>query len=316
MQNDNDLTNRLRDRLLNALHVGSLRPGDRLPSIRRVAQETSVDHRAVASAYRTLEVEGLVEIRGRSGVYVADQDQTGSDLMAETAHWLAGVLADAWKRQIRVTEVHELIRRCTVSARLTVACVESNVDQMTAYRTELEELFGLETRPVYASAEAEQDGESALLQGEIEGADLVFTSHYHARAVLRAAQPLDKPVVVVSLHPEMAEAVARQMDTGEMVLVTAEPEFGERLRAMYAERLPHPDRVRVLLAERDREAIAALDRSRPILLTRAARARLDGLPLPPTLPHSPTLSPTTARELAQVIIRLNMQAGRGAGATA
>lgn len=313
MQNENDLTTRLRDRLLNALHVGSLHPGDRLPSIRRVAEETSVDHRVVASAYRTLEAEGLVEIRGRSGVYVADQERLGGDLLAETAHWLAGVLADAWKRQIPITGLHELVRRCTVSIRLRVACVESNADQMTAYCAEMEELFGLEALPVYVPADADPAVEAPRLRERIRGADLVFTSRFHARLVTRAVQPLGTPVVVVKLHPDLVESVARRLDHEDLVVVAAEAEFGERIRAMYAGRVRDPDRIRVLLAGRDREAVRRLDPTRTILLTRAARARLPGVPLPPFLAHSPTLSPATARELSQVIIRLNMRADGRAG---
>jgi DNA-binding transcriptional regulator YhcF (GntR family) len=77
METDNELSDRLRDRILNALHLGTLRPGDRLPSIRTLWREMGVDHRVVAQAYRSLEAEGLVEVRGRSGVSVAPQDQLG-----------------------------------------------------------------------------------------------------------------------------------------------------------------------------------------------------------------------------------------------
>ena len=126
MDREQDLTDRLRDRLLNALHVGRIRPGDRLPSIREVARDTGEDHRAVAASYRVLQEEGLVEVRGRSGVYVAQQERLGGELLAETARWLAGVMTDAWRRQIPLAELHDLLRRCTAQTRLRVACVESN----------------------------------------------------------------------------------------------------------------------------------------------------------------------------------------------
>jgi DNA-binding transcriptional regulator YhcF (GntR family) len=143
------LSDRLRDRILNALHLGLLRPGDRLPSIRTLWREMGVDHRVVAQAYRTLEAEGLVEVRGRSGVYLAPQDQFGGELLAETARWLAGVLVEAWKRRLdhrRRPRADPPLHQQT--ATLRCACVESNEDQMTAYTAELAEQFGLDPDPV------------------------------------------------------------------------------------------------------------------------------------------------------------------------
>ena len=36
-----------------------------------------MDHRAILAAYRTLASEGLVEVRERGGVYVAERDGSG-----------------------------------------------------------------------------------------------------------------------------------------------------------------------------------------------------------------------------------------------
>jgi len=311
---EQELTGRLRDRLLNALHVGRIRPGDRLPSIREVSRETGADHRAVAAAYRVLQEEGLVEVRGRSGVYVAQQERLGGELLAETARWLAGVMTDAWRRQIPLTELHDLLRRCT-RTQLRVACVESNVDQMTAYCAELSELFGLESHPVYlSSGGAEQPEETARLAAELARADLVVTTRFHAARVQRAALPAGKPVVVVTVHPQIVEAIRREMDRGELVVVSADPEFGERIRAMHGAAADGDGgRIR-LVAAADRDGVEGIPPERTVLLTLAARTSLGAARLPRAIPHSPTFSPQTARELAEAIIRLNLRAERLAGA--
>ena len=85
-------TRRLRDRILSGLHLGHLQPGDRLPSIRQVAAESGEDARAISRAYRQLEAEGLVEIRTRSGIYVAPQAHLGGDVLEESAQWVALVV--------------------------------------------------------------------------------------------------------------------------------------------------------------------------------------------------------------------------------
>ncbi len=52
---------------------GTLRPGDRLPSIRRMSAEWSVSMPTVVRAYRLLEARRFVQARARSGIYVAQQ---------------------------------------------------------------------------------------------------------------------------------------------------------------------------------------------------------------------------------------------------
>ena len=51
---------------------GDLVPGDRLPSVRALAEEALVNPNTVGKAYRELEVLGVVEGRNGSGVYVRE----------------------------------------------------------------------------------------------------------------------------------------------------------------------------------------------------------------------------------------------------
>ncbi|MBW3570055.1 MAG: GntR family transcriptional regulator [Gemmatimonadetes bacterium] len=313
MDQETALSDKLRDRILSALHLGLLQPGDRLPSIRTLWREMGVDHRVVAQAYRALEDEGLVEVRGRSGVYLAPQDQLGGEVLAETARWMAGVLVEGWKRRMTLAEIPELIRRCTSTVRLRCACVESNVDQMTAYCVELEEQFGLEAVPVYISPvplpRPDRSVEFRAVEQAIRATDLVVTTSYHSRLVRKAAENVEVPAVTLTVNSEVVETVQRQIRSGGVTLVCVDPEFGNRLRAMYADATEGADQIRVVLAG-DTEALQSLSRDDAVIVTRAARNRLgDELDLPPLLlPHSPTFSAHTARELLQLIIRLNLAA--------
>jgi GntR family transcriptional regulator len=53
-----------------ALRLGRLEPGDRLPTVREVAAAVAVNPNTVLKAYRELEHEGLVEGRHGQGTYV------------------------------------------------------------------------------------------------------------------------------------------------------------------------------------------------------------------------------------------------------
>ncbi|MEV0009783.1 GntR family transcriptional regulator [Streptomyces sp. NPDC051840] len=53
-----------------ALRLGLLVPGDRLPTARAVVEATALNPNTVLKAYRELESQGLVETRRRHGTFV------------------------------------------------------------------------------------------------------------------------------------------------------------------------------------------------------------------------------------------------------
>ena len=65
-----NLYERISGRLEEAMKVGALRPGDRLPSVRRLSERERVSVSTVLQAYLTLEARGLIEARPQSGHYV------------------------------------------------------------------------------------------------------------------------------------------------------------------------------------------------------------------------------------------------------
>ncbi|MFE5113567.1 GntR family transcriptional regulator [Streptomyces sp. NPDC056663] len=78
-----------------ALRLGLLEPGDRLPTAREVVEATAINPNTVLKAYRELEREGLVQARRGLGTFV--QKSLGA---AATQSPLADELAD-WMRRAR-----------------------------------------------------------------------------------------------------------------------------------------------------------------------------------------------------------------------
>ncbi|MEW1842949.1 GntR family transcriptional regulator [Nonomuraea angiospora] len=66
-----------------ALRLGTLRPGDQLPTAREVVESLAINPNTVLKAYRELERDGLVEGRPGMGTFVL-QSVTGSTLVAHT----------------------------------------------------------------------------------------------------------------------------------------------------------------------------------------------------------------------------------------
>lgn len=80
--------------------AGRLRPGDRLPTIRTLADELDVAPNTIARAYRELIITGICAAAGRRGTFVADAPPVAhdvaqrSELLAEAARGFVGSVRD------------------------------------------------------------------------------------------------------------------------------------------------------------------------------------------------------------------------------
>ena len=76
-----------------ALRLGLLMPGDRLPTARQVVEQTAINPNTVLKAYRELEREGLVEPRPGAGTFVRQslvraEITAGGELRDELDVWM------------------------------------------------------------------------------------------------------------------------------------------------------------------------------------------------------------------------------------
>ncbi len=92
---------------------GRLTPGDKLPPVRKLAEQLLINPNTVARAYRELETAGVLNTRQGSGVFVAEgvsplarREQTR--ILRERIDML---LAEARQMDIGVTDVIELIKQ-------------------------------------------------------------------------------------------------------------------------------------------------------------------------------------------------------------
>lgn len=65
-----NLYEQIADRFGELIRQGTLQPGDRLPSVRKLHQQLSVSISTISEAYRLLEDRGLITARPQSGYYV------------------------------------------------------------------------------------------------------------------------------------------------------------------------------------------------------------------------------------------------------
>lgn len=79
------------DQVRNAIHLGILQPGDRLPTVRDVVKQITINPNTVHRAYLELELQGLTEGRTGSGTYIR---QSLSEISYEQPRLLSQL--EAW----------------------------------------------------------------------------------------------------------------------------------------------------------------------------------------------------------------------------
>ncbi len=68
------------DQVKTAMATGSLQAGERLPTVRQLAVDLSINPNTVSRAYTELELTGLVETQMGSGTFVGHQEVRMDDL--------------------------------------------------------------------------------------------------------------------------------------------------------------------------------------------------------------------------------------------
>src|SRR5919109_3370175 len=208
-----EITGTIRQRIVSGLHLGTLAHGDRLPSTRELADTLDVTPRTVMAAYRDLEHEGLVELRPRSGIYIAASPASGGGMLPQLAGWVVEVLVQGLTRNVPPIEFPERVRRCLETLHLRAICIAGNYDQLHSLCTELRTDFGLDTSGVELDMLSRPDDDTQLA---LRRADLLVTIALHATEVQRHARELGKPWIVVSLRPDLMSEVTRLLTKGPM----------------------------------------------------------------------------------------------------
>lgn len=102
-----------------AVAGGTLRPGDRLPSVRELAVELALNPNTVAKAYQELERDGVIETPRGRGSFVADRNH-GLPTAARLEKLRPAVerlVAEAYHLGVPDEDVQRMVQRLLQEAR-------------------------------------------------------------------------------------------------------------------------------------------------------------------------------------------------------
>ncbi|HET9985226.1 MAG TPA: GntR family transcriptional regulator [Longimicrobiales bacterium] len=206
------ILDRLRERMVSGRFLGHWRPGDRLPSIREIAEAESVDRKTAAAAYRRLEEEGLVRVRARSGVYLSPPGgaQPVGPLERLYRRWLENTYDGAAALGLDTRSILRLVTAMAEVERMRLPVVECDWPQAEAVAVELRERLGVRATPCVL--EELHPSDPLLLE-----APLLVTTPYHA-AELALLSP-NRLIVETTLAPDLVRQLARRAAQGPVTIL-------------------------------------------------------------------------------------------------
>ncbi|MGI8496650.1 MAG: GntR family transcriptional regulator [Gemmatimonadaceae bacterium] len=291
------LVNAIRDRIRGSLQVGAINPGERLPSTRVLATELRADPRVIAAAYRELEKEGLVALRPRSGVYLADADAAPGPTERSVAEWIGDVMCEGVLRGIPANRLSDLLLQATGEP-IAVVAIATTADQTAGIVHELRHDYGLNARGVLAETVSPRTEPPRL----IERARLLLTTDGNGPWVTRWAERLGKSCIVATLRPDLPHAEWLLAMRSSVYVVAVDPRF-LRIVRNFLKDVEGAENLHLLTAD-DRDAIRAIPRDAATYVTQAARDRLGRTQLPGrVIPNTRIFAPDCVRAIAGFVAR-------------
>lgn len=272
------LVQQAREQIVSALHLGRLKAGERLPSVRSLSRTWGIDPKTAFRIYHALAEEGYVRLRPGSGAYL----QEVAPSLLDQAHALA--LMRLVRKHITLAEELDIdsLRYMDLVSRYAgrgqageeprdrIAFIECNREQADVIAQEL-------------SRRARTSAQGLLLEGLVGGdrraiavaatCRYLVTTDFHFAELDPIAHRLGKRLLCVRLDPRIIENMLALAARGTLGMIVSDASFLPAFRRSLI-RLGHDPQ-----AARRIEAVEASD----TVKLRALVARVDALYVSPLI---------------------------------
>jgi GntR family transcriptional regulator len=264
----------LKDILKTLIQSGDLREG-RIPPVRQLAREYGVSINTALRAYESLRREGLVAGAVGRGTFVTTtgemQRRNRQGLLRRVVeHALEEALALACSIEEFSEAVSELVaEKRELLRKVRLAFIECNIEQLLYFTDHLDLDPHIHRIPVLLGDL--QAAKKETLEA-LASSDIVVTSFYHIEEVRGRLASLGKPIVGISLEPEMGTIIriAKIPKESTVGLVTTSEDFRAIIREILASLGLRFARI-LETTSRDREEVRELARQCGALLVSPQR---------------------------------------------
>jgi GntR family transcriptional regulator len=254
------VVDRLRERIVSGVYLGFWHPGERLPSIRAIAESENVDRKTVAAAYRRLENEGLVKVHARSGVYLRANRFPDAAGPLERLHrrWLETTYERAGALGLDSRIILRLITAVAEVERQVIPVIECDSAQTETIAAELRQRLGINATAVVLQAEA-----ADVL---ISHTPFIVTTPYHRGEVV--SRWPDRPIVEVTLSLEAVRELRSRIEQGPLAVIVATETIAHKLsRAVERGQLAKRNsNIAVIVAQQPTQLVQTVNGYRTVFL--------------------------------------------------
>lgn len=116
LESETPIYQQLRDRIIEGIASGELKPGEGLPSVRQLAAEIGINLHTVNKAYTVLKQDGFITIHRQKGVVVNQKTemQASEGHLGSLGEELRPLIAEAFCRGIALEDIQNLCRNIYV----------------------------------------------------------------------------------------------------------------------------------------------------------------------------------------------------------
>ncbi|MGH9871564.1 MAG: GntR family transcriptional regulator [Pyrinomonadaceae bacterium] len=216
-----------RAQLLAALHLGKVRVGDRLPSVRQIALSNKINAKTASLIYQHLCEEGYVNLRAGSGVYVADTEKANLEeaYCLSLFRLITSHLSEASRLKLEPLDYSKLVQKFLSEAqlkRLRLAVVECNEEQIEVFSSELSNRLGPNVYPLLLSKLENPDRALASVLSRV---DYFATTDYHFKQVKALTSKYQKKLLRLRLNPAFVPQIIAAAHAGRVVMVVSNTDY-------------------------------------------------------------------------------------------
>lgn len=231
--------------------LGELPTGQRLPSVRELAERAGIAHMTVATVYRELREAGLIEAKPGAGTYVGDghsSDGLRSSAIRKIQNRIETLFNEAEQLGLAPSVVSSLVnaraaRGPTPSRPLRLVMVGNFVETTRQYANRIQEYLGTGDTITVTTVDALHAGETFPLPCDI------CVTLAHRRGEVEHLVPSGIPVVGMSFIPseETRTQLAMIDPMARIGIVSIFPEFTALMKPGVLRFAPHVSDVDVRL---------------------------------------------------------------------
>jgi GntR family transcriptional regulator len=241
------ILDQLRDRIVTGLYFGNWQPGERLPSIRDIADAEAVDRKTAAAAYHRLEEEGLVEVKARSGVFLREERANGGQLRGGPLEklqrrWLKNTYDGARALGLNTPTVLRLFNAVSDVENTPVPVIEEDEATARTIAQELRECAGIDARPLLLN-------EAGNRLNVFASAPFAITTPYYATRVGSLIPRV--PLITATLSLDVLHELLARAATGPILVAVPSEWIARRVESALRQRGHNAERTRVVIVNRD-----------------------------------------------------------------